>query len=182
MYITIAPRPHTAAGEIALPSPTYRPFVSDWQRKNTNRGSKCPPKSTKCRLSFLPVSVTLIAISIFGRSINSIAPARHQNFPAPVRVQFSYFLSLSETNRAASARKDAFLETASLCRGPAGCVFCSEPDRLRLRLQQLHLVRGLHSPRTSTRRWRPAPRTSSPASNLYSGLRPPHDRTAASRR
>ena len=80
----------------------------------------------------------------FWRSINSIAPARHQNFPAPVRVQFSYFLSLSETNRAASARKDAFLETASLCRGPAGCVFCSEPDRLRLRLQQFYLVRGLH--------------------------------------
>jgi len=27
----------------------------------------------------------------FWRSINSIAPAQHQNFPAPVRVQFSYF-------------------------------------------------------------------------------------------
>ena len=97
----------------------------------------------------------------FWRSINSIAPAQHQNFPAPVRVQFSYFLSLSETNRAASARKDAFLETASLCRGPAGCVFCSEPDRLRLRLQQLYLVRGLHPSSASD---------IIACENLYSGL------------
>ena len=52
--------------------PHYRPFVSDWQRKNTNRGSKCPPKSTKCRLSFLPVSVTLIAISIFGAASTAL--------------------------------------------------------------------------------------------------------------
>lgn len=62
-----------------------------------------------------------------------------------------------------------FLKQLQLCRGPAGCVFCSEPDRLRLRLQQLHLVRGLHP-----REHRPAggvQRTDIIAcENLYSGL------------